>query len=263
MALVLQKVRDGSVSVRVKYGQHEFLLHVRRLAYFPTFFPQLIEFFSAFAPLPSLSPWLESESVPIKWNLPVGVLYDLLWLPSHPHGSESLVWDVSLHMLSPEEPFPSHIIPFSKTYSTCLDQVLVNTLKQACYVVCGNSRSVMSLSEEDTLALWRAILLCDFTIYDSIMAKAIPARSTAKTRIPVKIYVAGSAQLIQAPILAQDSAGQWTTLRDVCEMYLPELTGWTAFCHGIDIAPVMLLPLLEVWTNLRHLDYFLYVVIAV
>lgn len=89
LAEIKKKLWNGSINVKILLNIEdqiiEYLLTIPRNSYFPTVFPQLIRYFQNFITTIELSKvpiWLEFEEVPLKWNLPVGVLYDYLYLPA-------------------------------------------------------------------------------------------------------------------------------------------------------------------------------------
>ncbi|PVH18859.1 hypothetical protein CXQ85_001149 [Candidozyma haemuli] len=163
-----QSVWDGQINVRVVYGDSEFLLYIHRNSYFPLHYPEIANFFDSVVnhDLHLCPIWLEHEDVPIKWNLPAGVLYDLLYLPAN--SDKRHQWTLRLGIDTPESPYPSRdIIPFSISdgsidYFSMLSQVIVNQLKQSTFVMNGNAKAMMSLSEQDSKSLWKSISQHDY-----------------------------------------------------------------------------------------------------
>ena len=273
---VAEKVWNGLIHVRIFYESLEYLLDAKRILYFPVYYPRIIDYFHAASGsgsgnLRSNPVWLEYEDVPIKWNLPIGLLYDLLYLPSKSNKSEVSTWNLQLRVASNETPYPSqHIIPFPSNgdcvgYEKMLNQVFINSLKQACYVANGNARSVMNLSEDDTYALWRAMAKHDMGVFSSVRNKVnLPLRG-ARQRVPVKLYVAGSASLLQAPVWSQDENAMETTLVRAVSQHISGISPGNLphlYIHGINVDVLHDEPILEVWDRFRFLDNFLYIVIV-
>lgn len=270
---VHQSVWNGHINVKVVYKDSAFLLYVHRNSYFPLHYPVIAKFFSALAPtdLTSTPLWLEHEDVPIKWNLPVGVLYDLLYLPANKHKRHQ--WTLYLKFDTPSLLYPSNdIIPFSITsksidYVSMLSQVIVNQLKQSTFVMNGNARAMMSLSEDDSRTLWKAIADHDYGSFHAV-AKKLHSRGQQIQRIPVKLYIAGTSTMIQAPISPGTSENP-TTMNDLLHKWAPSifdnssaLTS-TPIIHGVDALAIADEPLLKIWSTFRHLDNFLYVVVTI
>lgn len=271
MSEVTAKVWNGIVHVRIVYQHKEYLLSAKRVLYFPSYFRQIADFFLvATGPenLVTRPVWLEYEKVPLKWNLPIGLLHDLLYSPGK---TGDVPWTLSMKLASEHMPYPSeHVIPFQTDgnqvfYEKLLSQILLNALKQACYVLNGSSRAVMNLSQDDTLALCRAMDHHDLAVYGQIRRKlAIPGRDT-RFRIPLKIYVAGSAELLQAPVWSKDESGNSRTLGEVIVEQIPGLGPGAlpdVYIHGINVDILLKEPLLELWTRFHYMDNFLYVVLA-
>lgn len=244
----------------------EYLLPVFRNSYLPLHYPAIVNFFDHYTTvdLHETPIWLEYEGVPLKWNLPFGVLYDLLFLPANP---THLAWVLTLRYETEDTPYPSkEIIPFGIEeghidYEGMLSQVVVNQLKQSCYVMNGNSKAMMSLSEEHSRALWKAICLHDYTVFHDVTRRL---QRNALQRVPVKIYLAGSTIMVQAPIKPAED-GEPTTLRSVLRKWMPDYFGDSqlavAYCQGIKMDVLSDVPLFEVWSAFRHLDNFMYIVV--
>lgn len=267
---VKQRVWNGTINTRILFKDAEYLLQIHRNSYFPLYFSTIAQFFSHVTgiDLHTSQVWLEYEDVPLKWNMPVGVLYDLLFLPSMPE--DKSFWTLHLRHECSDAQYPKDdIIPFQQTengidYKMLLTQVVINHLKQSCYVMNGNSRAMMSLSEDDTKTLWNAIVQHDYGMYTSIIKKVLP-KQMAK-RVPIKLYLAGSSTLIQAPVFPTKNQDEPTTLRSVLFQWFPEAFANNkakAFIHGIDVDALFDVPIYDVWSPFRHLDNFLYIVVVV
>ncbi|GEQ68516.1 hypothetical protein JCM33374_g2184 [Metschnikowia sp. JCM 33374] len=286
---VTARVWNGSVHVRIVYENTDFLLDAKRVAYFASYFSQMADFFriaTGVQYLPTQPVWLEYEDVPLKWNLPIGLLYDLLYLPSGPISSSSSSsslpssaykhpWKLVLKVSCAETPYPSHsIIPFDSAghkpvdYNKMLNRVLINSLKQSCYVLNGNSRAVLGLSDDDTRGLCRSMATHDLTVYTSISKKLVAAPKTGRQRIPLKLYIAGSDILLQAPVWTKDDAGNDSTLSQVIKHQLAEVSTDNmpsfpcVYIHGINVDVLLDEPVLHLWMRLRYMDNFLYVVLV-
>lgn len=261
-------VFDGSINIHVRYNSHSYLFSIYRNQYLPQFFPILQEYFHSTASVPLDTPiWLEYNNTPLKWNLPVGVLYDVLF--SSMHSLSLSLWELELKVHSEHLSFPgSQIIPFPQSlalmtqYLESLRLVVVNHLKQSCYVINGSSRAMMALSESDSAALWRSILSHDYATFALINEKLIPAKWTHS--IPVKILLAGTFTVLQCPVPVAQAPQP--TLRLHLQQAVPELplslNDHSICIQGIDASVLLDEPLLDVWNHFRHLDNFLYVVVT-
>ena len=84
--------------------------------------------------------WFEHKDTPLHWQLPIGVLFDLV------SGAEpaefELPWRLTVHFHA----FPSGTLLRSSPREA--EQLLLNALKEACYLRCGSALPVMSLPPE-------------------------------------------------------------------------------------------------------------------
>lgn len=272
---IKEKIWNGTVNLIVKFQVRkdvkEFLITAYRNSYFPVYYPVLIAYFLRFQKDLKFKPvWLEFEEVPLKWNISIGVLYDHLYLPSIIDAKREKPWTLSLKY---GEPYPSQtIIPFHHLhldftidYEKSLKQVLMNQLKQSCFVLNGNSKAVLKLSEEDTNKLFDSIKRHNLKDFEDINKKMASINRHIQ-RIPTKIYYSGTTIMTQAPVYAVDENNDPTTLRNILEQYLSSFmddTGasFSVYCHGIDIEPLLDEHLVTTWELFRNLDNFLYIVV--
>lgn len=272
---IKEKIWNGTVNLIIKFEVREdvkeFLITAYRNSYFPVYYSILIAYFLRFKRDLRFKPvWLEFEEVPLKWNLPIGVLYDHLYLPSIVDTEREKPWTLTLKY---GEPYPSQtVIPFQHLhvdftidYEKSLKQVLINQLKQSCFVLNGNSKAILKLSEEDTNKLFNSIKRHNLKDFEDINKK-MAATSRQIQRIPTKIYYSGTTIMTQAPVYAVDENNDPTTLRNMLEQYLCNFMDgrrapFTVYCHGINIEPLFDENIMTAWELFRNLDNFLYIVV--
>ena len=97
-----QLVWNGQLPVRFDLASNEVTTYqaprplfvmIPRVSYFPLLLARVVEYFEKYAP-PMLgvgsddaqrkrirNVWFESNGIPLRWHLPVGVLYDVLMKP--------------------------------------------------------------------------------------------------------------------------------------------------------------------------------------
>lgn len=262
---IKDKLWNGCVNVRVRFvtgaGNAEFLFPAFRMSYLPCFFPSIVRYFQHYKLDLGTTPiWLEYEDVPLKWHLPVGLLYDYLHLPSASSESRH-EWILTLRYGE----YPSeHLIPFKEgtDYIGTLKEVVVNQLKQSCFVLNGNSKNIMNLSESKSIELWESIQIHNLKYYSSINKRIVPALSKIH-KVPVKIVIPGFASTIQAPVFPRKN-DKMTTLGDILYENLPEIFDSNLgipYIHGIAVENAMDAPIVEVWDLFKHLDNFLYIIV--
>nr|CAB3445323.1 unnamed protein product [Digitaria exilis] len=124
-----------------------FLTLGPRIGYLPLLIPIIKAHFSNALPPGVDTVWFEYKGLPLKWYVPIGVLFDLLCAdPERP-------WNLIVHFRG----YPSEIL------SPCEGEDSVkwsymNSLKEATFIITGNSKSVMNMSQADQIALWEAVM---------------------------------------------------------------------------------------------------------
>lgn len=177
-----------------------------RIGYLPLLASQIKPYFGSTLPPGVDTIWFEYKGLPLKWNIPTGVLFDLLCAePERP-------WNLTVHFRG----YPRQLlIPCEGEDS--IKWSFINSLKEADYIVNGNTKNVMSMSEPDLVELWRLVSnASDLEAYlrissklklggtghehvlKSISTASLPGQSTGEMdiagqlmtgRIPVRLYV--------------------------------------------------------------------------
>ena len=107
--------------------------------------------FEPFAPpMGSSNLWFEASGQPLRWQLPIGVLFDLLC------GEEAAVrhelpWRITVHFAS----FPANQVLRATVREA--ESVLMNALKEACFLRCGSAMPAMQLDAASQTALLTAL----------------------------------------------------------------------------------------------------------
>lgn len=273
---IKEKVWNGTINVNVRYRYRdgdgtlavEYLLTIHRLAYFPLYFNDILNYISHFAVLPQGPVWLETEgdgtgdgtsngtgdgtnSIPLKWNLPAGVLYD--------YHCNTPIWQLNLKTGS----YPPDLIPFATrddndkidinghtlNYGKSLQENFFNQLKQSNFVINGNAKMVMNLSKDDSTQFWEAVASHNLANYEILNKKMLPKRVT---KVPVKVYTPNST-FIQLPLASGD-----LTLE---EMLAAEGLGECCI-QGIRGKALESVKMTDIWRLFKHLDNFLYIILT-
>ncbi|XP_021742051.1 autophagy protein 5-like isoform X1 [Chenopodium quinoa] len=180
------------------------LLLAPRIGYLPLLASQIKPLFSNSLPPGEDTIWFEYKGLPLKWYIPTGVLFDLLCAePERP-------WNLTVHFRG----YPSNTLTPCEG-EDAVKWSFINSLKEAAYIINGNCKNVMNMSQSDQLDLWRSVLngnLESFlkvtlklklgAIEDDYTAKLYPSlKSSSDTgntdnpglattgRIPVRLYV--------------------------------------------------------------------------
>lgn len=262
---IARKLWDGTIPLHIVFShddvERELYLEIHRISYFPLIYEKLVLYFLRYDTSLSIEKvWLEFDDghskVPIQWNIPVGLLYDLL----HTSSDSNSIWTLRfMHNNYPS----NHILPHANV--THLKTTFMNQIKQSSYVLYGNSKAIMSLSAGKSEELWNSIVKHNWTLYEAISTNDL-VKSKNILRVPIKLYISGSPVVIQAPIFPNAKNGVLhTTLKDVLYEHIPTLfcSGITArvIVHGVDISFLLGSEdppsILELWKLFKNVDNFL------
>ncbi|XP_075089818.1 autophagy protein 5 isoform X1 [Nicotiana tabacum] len=159
-------VWEGAIPLQIHLHESEVttlpspppaLILAPRIGYLPLLGTKIKPFFSNSLPPGVDTVWFEYKGLPLKWYIPTGVLFDLLCAePERP-------WNLTVHFRG----YPGNILTPCEGEDSA-KWSFINSLKEAAYVINGNCKNVMNMSQPDQLELWRSIM---------------------DGRIPVRLYV--------------------------------------------------------------------------
>ncbi|XP_058098171.1 autophagy protein 5 isoform X2 [Magnolia sinica] len=191
-----------------------------RIGYLPLLIPLIKPHFNSTLPPGVDTVWFDYKGLPLKWNTPTGVLFDLLCAePERP-------WNLT-----------------------------------AAYIINGNCKNIMNMSQADQLELWRCVAKGNMEGYLKISSKlklgtvsdecsAQPQKNIGETdaivpsragRIPVRLYVRNVGEdlddledastvdswdkliFINLAVEIRKEEGKCFTLRDAVKTLLPDL----------------------------------------
>ena len=243
--------------------------------------------FAPFSPPMGGELWYEVNGVPLRWQIPIGVLFDLLQGEEVKVSGGDLPWKITVHFQS----FPAdQLLHATKSEA---ETVLLNALKESCYLRCGSAMPAMSLSpaSQQTLASALSVPGADlgqayasYTPVAELIEAAVrnqlgqakeEAASGASTlpamrAVPLRIFV-NPTQWRQQPLppMRAGTDDEPTTLRDALCLTMP--AHFAAQADG-DVAPPVLVqgvqtplhtPLHWLWAACAHPDGWLYVCVSV
>mmetsp|Transcript_27864 Transcript_27864/g.71153 ORF Transcript_27864/g.71153 Transcript_27864/m.71153 type:complete len:345 (-) Transcript_27864:123-1157(-) len=179
--------------------------------------------FAPFAPPLGGELWFEYNGTPLRWQLPIGVLFDLL-VGEEALCTESLPWRITVHFAS----FPSGVL--LKATVKEAEAVLLNSLKESCYLRCGSALPAMSLSPADQQKLATALISAEKTAFvDGYLpiASAIENATNAHLdgqpvrAVPLRVFTSPTSWR-QLPLPLCQSDGTATTLGMALAILLPD-----------------------------------------
>ncbi|KAL9137553.1 MAG: hypothetical protein Q9175_001239 [Cornicularia normoerica] len=230
-------VWDGSLPIEIRLSPSEcrvydqadpYLVQYPRLSYLPFLLSRLHAFF-----IPSLiytdvipyDGWFSFEEVPLKWQYPLGLLYDLFSgaSPSQVSGldiahrspsdgtEEQLPWRLTLHFTD----WPEQSLVRPDADGKMLHDAYINSVKEADFLRNGTAKGIMSLSKDDSTKLWNAVQEHDFDGYNAISKRLLYAQGAPLRHIPLKIYLPSS------PTAAEPASGHLRVVQSLVTPSLP------------------------------------------
>lgn len=204
-----QKVWQGSIPLHVTLAPSEcrtyndslpYLVQYPRLSYLPSLLPKLHNFFRPSLIDPTVAyyrGWLSFEEVPLKWQQPVGLLYDT-FSGAEPINHETdarraeatqttaLPWKLVLHFSN----WPTDLLIPLDAEGRIYHDSFINSVKEADFLRNGTAKIIMSLSKDDSTRLWDAVQEHDLAKYNTIYHKFLnPSDGAALRHIPMKLYL--------------------------------------------------------------------------
>jgi autophagy-related protein 5 len=110
--------------------------------------------------------------VPLKWHVPIGLLYDLYASPSSPSPSITTNHDphnrqLPFRLVCHFSDYPSDQLVLLDEELKALHDAFINSVKEADFVRNGTAKGIMSLSKEDSTGLWDAVRQRTYTTSSS------------------------------------------------------------------------------------------------
>ncbi|KAG6517852.1 autophagy protein 5-like [Zingiber officinale] len=131
-----------------------------RIGYLPLLVPIIKPYFSGALPPGEDTVWFDYKGLPLKWYVPLGVLFDLLCAePERP-------WNLTVHFRG----YPGEVLTPCEGEET-VKWSYINSLKEAAYVINGNSKSIMNMPQADQFDLWQSLIKGDMDGYHRISSR--------------------------------------------------------------------------------------------
>lgn len=199
-ARILLEIRLAASESRIFDQSDSYMVTVPRLSYLPTLLPKLFKFYQdeLIADTETLSAdngQFSYEGVPLKWHMPVGLLYDIYVLSVQ----EVMTNEKEMLVISED-----NVRPFSLTVhfsslnteekllispdpSTVHDS-FINSVKEADFVRSGTAKPIMSLSAAESKSLWTAVQENNLNLFAPIYQKLLPDNKPWRN-IPLRIFL--------------------------------------------------------------------------
>ncbi|PLB39144.1 autophagy protein 5 [Aspergillus candidus] len=230
---IQKAVWDGKLPLQIELAASEsrtfdqtdpYLISCPRISYLPTLLPRLHAFFSSSLIDPISSPhdgWLSFEGVPLKWHLPIGLLYDLYAgadpaskgdrdasedatePPTDDTAGGSLPWRLTVHFSD----WPNEELVRLDANGMVMNDAFINSVKEADFLRNGTAKKIMSLSKEDSSGLWMAVEEVDLPSYQRISNILLPPPNQPFRNIPIRFFLplppdsgSPSLKIVQSPV---------------------------------------------------------------
>ncbi|CAK9169795.1 unnamed protein product [Ilex paraguariensis] len=162
-------VWEGGIPLQIRLHESEVttlpppppaLILAPRIGYLPLLVPHIKPFFSSTLPPGVDTVWFEYKGLPLKWYIPTGILFDLLCAePERP-------LNLTVHFRG----YPGNILTPCESEDS-VKWSFINSLKEAAYIINGNCKNIMNMSQADQLELWRSVLNGNLEAYLRISSK--------------------------------------------------------------------------------------------
>lgn len=248
--------------LRIRVPRETYLIN-----YMPLIWDRIQDFLS-FDPLNEKEKyfWFEHNGRPIRWNYPVGVLFDGLVAsnatfatPSEIH-LENAITFFRVHLVMGES-LPSTVIPILSS-SNQAEKFWFHQWKQVCFILNGSSKGIMSLSVNESRKFWRSVITRNFHDFTEISNKISPSRPRHVPIIIQNHKDLGTGGISQPTIRM---AGVNPTLRDIEEEVFSaketiDAESYVIVAQGIEISWDT--ALLDLYLKFRSFDGFLYITLV-
>lgn len=135
--------------------------------------------------------------MPLKWHLPVGLLYDIYILSTQDvdhhsteapstYGRKAVAFRLEVHFAVPLAlTQPLNVIGSSPAV---VHDAFINSVKEADFLRSGTAKPIMSLSAADSRSLWTSTEDNELSVFSRIHAGLLPS-NTPWRNIPLRIYL--------------------------------------------------------------------------
>jgi len=219
--------------------------------------------------------WFDIAGIPVKWHIPVGVLYDYFVHANNVCGKQnSAVMTITVHFQN----FPKHIVT-DEAAGTGFGSILrwptvenvrsqyFYSLKESHFIKHGDIKLINNLLPAQMMQLWSAIQIGDTRTIRVLNDTLCPTSSPTFTitNVPLRIFFDPAHPVSQFGIPAENS-----TIADVIERMQTvvsqaktfanktDVSKWILYCNGIRFDDQPKMPLSMVYKLFNSFDNYLY-----
>ncbi len=240
-------------SSETAFAQREFvdvplpvLYNVSRNLYLHVVASHALDYFKRFFETnsrPIDEAWFEFEGKPLKWNLPVGVLFDSIFKGSNQTMAQP--WQLTVRFTE----FPEAQLMRCPSYHHVRVSYF-NDLKQGMYLKHGTTQPLMKLAKNDQESLWEAFERNELEPFWTGVSKMFEAEGEGLKvkKVPVRV-VRSDGNVVQLPVLPSSS--------------VREVFGKDVVVAGVDISEddaILDANVLELSRVMSHPDSWMYLI---
>ena len=184
---------NGTTSSSILADTYSCQIALPRLSYLPLLLPRLHAFFSnsLIADSEIVSPYsgqFTYDNVPLKWHLPLGLLYDVYVASTRDNRQDPvppapLPFKLTLNF-SPEREKPMLL----EASPLVLHDSFINSIKEADFLRSGTAKPIMTLSAQESQALWTSTQEGDLQTFSKIHGSLIPSPGQMR-HVPLRLYL--------------------------------------------------------------------------
>eukprot|EP01134_Creolimax_fragrantissima_P000310 CFRG0310T1 len=155
--------------------------------------------------------WCELNGMPLKWNYPIGVLFDL-------YGSaQNLPWNITVHFQTYPEDDILHCAE-----KTVVEEHMISCLKEADCIRNGSAKRTLNLLKKDLKQLWDGFRSGNYDKFWQINKRLVAHDDAPVRNVPFRIY-RQKEDVVMAPISPINDNGELRTLGDLLHELLPDV----------------------------------------
>jgi len=241
-----------------------FYVMAPRMSYLPLVSRSARESFGESAPdVGESGVWYEYESKPLRWNVPIGVLFDYY---RNTNNDDTCDQNLPFRITIRFQGFPkANLLPCAAEID--VENAFFNSMKQALSLKFGSAKRLMEISKASQENLWDGIVFNKFDKYwEASKGFLIPDDQYPKAQAPIRLLIRRKKVVeIARALQASVPLTKGTTLKESLQMILNsnayELDLQQARVIIQGVSPPLDAPVTELCDELCAPDLFLYVIL--
>jgi hypothetical protein len=209
--------------------------------------------------------WFEINKVPLKWQIPFGVLVDNLLISDY---------EIPIHIIAHSRSFPDNQLIRFKGMDSLKFQFM-NSLKEANTIKYSSSNEVLNLPTQETMKLFEIVFNDGIKMlreYNQINHRFLGDNIDNLKKLPIKLIFGQTEVILNKPLAiytekenylsyyAEYSLGSFLRDNLASGIYEMLVENTRIIIHGVEID--LRLPVLFLYMNFAYMDNYLYITFA-